>query len=99
MKLAVVQGPGNLFLKDIPRPTAGADDVVIRVAATGHAVNRADPRSGENVALFGAGPIGLGVVLALRWRGVDDVIVFDLSARCARRLFPTSRGTQTCMAA
>jgi (R,R)-butanediol dehydrogenase/meso-butanediol dehydrogenase/diacetyl reductase len=44
-----------------------------------HAVNRADPKPGESVAIFGAGPIGLGVIIALRWRGIEDIAVFDLS--------------------
>lgn len=44
-----------------------------------HAVNRADPRPDEGVTLFGAGPIGLGVVMACRWRGIDDVVVFEPS--------------------
>jgi 2-desacetyl-2-hydroxyethyl bacteriochlorophyllide A dehydrogenase len=44
-----------------------------------HAVNRADPKAGESVALFGVGPIGLGVIMALRWRGIEDIIAFDLS--------------------
>ena len=45
-----------------------------------HAVNRADPRPGETVTIFGVGPIGLGIVTALRLRGVEDIIAFDLSA-------------------
>jgi len=45
-----------------------------------HAVNRADPRPGESVALFGAGPIGLGIVMTLVGRGFEDIVVFDLSA-------------------
>jgi threonine dehydrogenase-like Zn-dependent dehydrogenase len=45
-----------------------------------HAVNRADPQPGESVAIFGVGPIGLGVIMALRWRGIEDIIAFDLSA-------------------
>lgn len=44
-----------------------------------HAVNRAEPRPGETVAVFGVGPIGLGIVLGLRQRGVEDIIAFDLS--------------------
>jgi (R,R)-butanediol dehydrogenase / meso-butanediol dehydrogenase / diacetyl reductase len=44
-----------------------------------HAVNRADPKPGETVTVFGVGPIGLGVVMALRLRGVEDIIAFDLS--------------------
>jgi (R,R)-butanediol dehydrogenase/meso-butanediol dehydrogenase/diacetyl reductase len=44
-----------------------------------HAVNRADPKPGESVAVFGVGPIGLGVIIALRWRGIEDIVAFDLS--------------------
>jgi (R,R)-butanediol dehydrogenase/meso-butanediol dehydrogenase/diacetyl reductase len=44
-----------------------------------HAVNRADPKPGESIAIFGAGPIGLGIIIALRWRGIEDIAVFDLS--------------------
>ncbi|HEX7853749.1 MAG TPA: alcohol dehydrogenase catalytic domain-containing protein [Sphingobium sp.] len=44
-----------------------------------HAVNRADPRPGESVTIFGVGPIGLGMVMALKLRGIEDIIVFDLS--------------------
>ena len=44
-----------------------------------HAVNRADPKPGESVAVFGVGPIGLGIVLGLRQRGIENIIAFDLS--------------------
>lgn len=44
-----------------------------------HAVNRAAPQPGESVAVFGLGPIGLGVVMSLRWLGIEDIIGFDLS--------------------
>jgi 2-desacetyl-2-hydroxyethyl bacteriochlorophyllide A dehydrogenase len=44
-----------------------------------HAVNRADPKPGESVTVFGVGPIGLGIVMSLRMRGVEDIAVFDLS--------------------
>jgi len=49
------------------------------IAVAAHAVNRADPKPGESVAIFGVGPIGLGVIMALRWRGIDDIVAFDLS--------------------
>jgi 2-desacetyl-2-hydroxyethyl bacteriochlorophyllide A dehydrogenase len=49
------------------------------LAVAQHAVNRAAAHAGETVALFGAGPIGLGIVVALRRRGVSDIVVFDLS--------------------
>lgn len=49
------------------------------ISVAAHAVNRADPKPDESVTLFGAGPIGLGVIMALRGRGIEDVIAFDLS--------------------
>lgn len=49
------------------------------ISVGAHAVNRADPKPGESVAIFGVGPIGLGVIMALRWRGIEDIIAFDLS--------------------
>jgi len=44
-----------------------------------HAVNRAAPQPGESAAIFGVGPIGLGIVIALRWLGCEDIIAFDPS--------------------
>ncbi len=49
------------------------------ISVGAHAVNRADPKPGESVTLFGAGPIGLGIIMALLSRGIDDIVVFDLS--------------------
>lgn len=49
------------------------------IAVGAHAVNRAAPEVGESVTLFGAGPIGLGIIMALKERGIDDIVVFDLS--------------------
>jgi threonine dehydrogenase-like Zn-dependent dehydrogenase len=46
-----------------------------------NAVARAEPRAGEKAVVFGAGPIGLAAVAALRDRGVEDVIAVDLSER------------------
>jgi (R,R)-butanediol dehydrogenase/meso-butanediol dehydrogenase/diacetyl reductase len=45
-----------------------------------HAINRGEIKPGEKVAIYGAGPIGLGTIVALRRRGVDDIVVFDLSS-------------------
>lgn len=44
-----------------------------------HTVNRAEPEPGHRVAVFGAGPIGLGVVIGLKRRGVDDIVAIDYS--------------------
>jgi (R,R)-butanediol dehydrogenase / meso-butanediol dehydrogenase / diacetyl reductase len=57
------------------------------LSVAAHAVNRADPRPGESVTVFGVGPIGLGIVAALRMRGIDEIVAFDLSPlRCARAI-------------
>ena len=44
-----------------------------------HAVNRAGVKTGSKVAVFGAGSIGLGIVLFLRQRGIEDIAVVDVS--------------------
>jgi 2-desacetyl-2-hydroxyethyl bacteriochlorophyllide A dehydrogenase len=55
------------------------------LAVSLHSVNRADPSLKEKVVLFGAGPIGLGIVLWLRRRGVAEIVVVDRYApRLAR---------------
>lgn len=50
-----------------------------------HGVNRAEVGPGSRVAVFGAGPIGLGVVLFLRAHGVEDIVVFDMSEQRLER--------------
>jgi (R,R)-butanediol dehydrogenase / meso-butanediol dehydrogenase / diacetyl reductase len=42
-----------------------------------HAVERAHLAAGDLAVVLGAGPIGIGVLLALRARGVDNVIVAE----------------------
>jgi len=49
------------------------------LAVSLHALNRVQAKPGEKVAIFGAGPIGLGCVVMLRQRGIKDIVVFDLS--------------------
>jgi (R,R)-butanediol dehydrogenase / meso-butanediol dehydrogenase / diacetyl reductase len=50
-----------------------------------HGVNRAEVKSGDKVAVFGCGPIGLSMVLWLIDRGVTDVVALDLSAERLER--------------
>lgn len=45
-----------------------------------HAVNRANPKPGQTAVVYGAGPIGLGIVFWLRRRGVAQIVSIDLSA-------------------
>lgn len=44
-----------------------------------HAVNRSGCAPGDRVVVFGAGPIGLGIVLFLKERGITDIAVVDMS--------------------
>jgi threonine dehydrogenase-like Zn-dependent dehydrogenase len=50
-----------------------------------HAVNTAAPLAAERVVVYGAGCIGLGVVLALRYKGVKNIAVIDFSDERLRR--------------
>ncbi len=45
-----------------------------------HAANRAGAQSGERAVIFGAGPVGLCVLAALRARGLEKILVVDPSA-------------------
>ena len=44
-----------------------------------HAVNRANPSPGDKIAVFGAGPIGLGILFHLLRRGASEVVAIDMS--------------------
>lgn len=48
------------------------------IAVAYHAVNRTEPKPGDKVVVFGAGPIGLGAVLGYRRRGVSHIVVVDI---------------------
>lgn len=50
------------------------------MAVAHHGANRTKPRPGDKVVVFGAGPIGLGAVLAYKSLGVSHVVVVDLLA-------------------
>jgi (R,R)-butanediol dehydrogenase / meso-butanediol dehydrogenase / diacetyl reductase len=59
------------------------------MAVAWHAVKLAQVNQGERILIVGAGPIGLGVWLALRAHGVRDVIISDPSENrraAARRM-------------
>jgi 2-desacetyl-2-hydroxyethyl bacteriochlorophyllide A dehydrogenase len=48
------------------------------MAVARHAVNRCRPKPTDKVVIFGAGPIGLGSVLAFKALGVSHIVVADL---------------------
>jgi L-iditol 2-dehydrogenase len=50
------------------------------MAVARHGANRCNPKPSDKVAVFGAGPIGLGATLAFKSIGVSHVVVVDLIA-------------------
>ena len=50
------------------------------MAVARHAVNQVAPRQGDQVLVLGAGPIGLGITIALKSIGVKHVVVADIVA-------------------
>ena len=50
-------------------------------AVSMQAVNQSEASSGDTVAVFGCGPIGLLAVAALADRGITDVVAIDVSRR------------------
>ncbi|MBO1901312.1 alcohol dehydrogenase catalytic domain-containing protein [Leucobacter weissii] len=66
--------------KDVPWDVVALNEPM---AVALHAVNRTDPKPGDRVVVFGAGPIGLGY----RRRGVAHIVVVDiLAARLGKAL-------------
>ncbi|MCQ1957640.1 alcohol dehydrogenase catalytic domain-containing protein [Arthrobacter sp. zg-Y826] len=63
--------------KDIPWEVAALNEPM---AVALHAVNRTNPKPGDKVVIFGAGPIGLGALLGYRRRGVSHIVVVDVIA-------------------
>ena len=52
-----------------------------------HGVNRCGPKPSDKVVVFGAGPVGLGALLAFKSLGVSHVVVVDLvPARLSKAL-------------
>lgn len=48
------------------------------MAVAYHAVNRTQPKEGDKVVIFGAGPIGLGALLGYRRRGASHIVLVDI---------------------
>lgn len=74
----VARDPGILFrLPDHLSDEEGA--LVEPLAVAMHAVNRSDLLADDKLVIFGAGPIGLGILLVARYHGVQNCVVVDLS--------------------
>ena len=48
------------------------------MAVARHAVNRTGPKPGDQVVIFGAGPIGLGATIGYKLSGAASVVVVDI---------------------
>jgi 2-desacetyl-2-hydroxyethyl bacteriochlorophyllide A dehydrogenase len=74
----VAANPGALLaIPDSMTFEQGA--LVEPIAVAIHAANRLGAKPGDRIALFGAGPIGLATLAVLRHRGIEDIVVFELS--------------------
>ncbi len=71
---------GNVLHHMPPGVSFETAALVEPLAVSMHAVNRSNAAPGERAVVFGVGPIGLGVVIWLRQRGLTDIVAVDLSA-------------------
>jgi threonine dehydrogenase-like Zn-dependent dehydrogenase len=62
--------PDNISFEDA--------SLVEPLAVAWHAVKRAPFKSGNNVLVLGAGPIGIGAVQVLKLKGANNIIVVEL---------------------
>jgi len=60
------------------------------LAVAWHAVNMSNFKKGDSVLILGGGPIGLAVILALKARGAEKIIVSEVAER--RRQFAKELG-------
>lgn len=58
-----------------------------------HAVRRSGAKSSDRVAVFGAGPIGLGIIFFLRREGIEDIVAVDVSSGRLERARRLGAGT------
>jgi (R,R)-butanediol dehydrogenase/meso-butanediol dehydrogenase/diacetyl reductase len=75
IKDAVVGRQIRVIPDEIPWEVAALNEPM---AVAYHAVNRTQPKPGDKVVIFGAGPIGLGALLGYRRRGAGHIVVVDI---------------------
>lgn len=76
-------GDSILALPDALSFETGA--LVEPLSVATHGVNQADVNPDSKVVVLGAGPIGLGVVAVLAYRGVKSIVAVDLSEQRLER--------------
>ncbi|MFG3025362.1 zinc-binding dehydrogenase [Streptomyces sp. NPDC048254] len=64
-----------VFPDELPFDVAALNEPM---AVARHCVNRSAAKPTDKVAIFGAGPIGLGAAIWLKLRGVEHVVVVDI---------------------
>ncbi|MER5436580.1 zinc-binding dehydrogenase [Streptomyces sp. NPDC002588] len=64
-----------VFPDELPFDVAALNEPM---AVARHCVNRSEAGPADKVVVFGAGPIGLGVTIWLKLRGVEHVVVADV---------------------
>ncbi|GLY05562.1 MULTISPECIES: zinc-binding dehydrogenase [Actinoplanes] len=69
--------------KHIPFEVAALNEPM---AVAGHAVNRTNPKPGDKVVVFGAGPVGLGAAIGYELRGAHVVVVDIVPNRLEKAL-------------
>ncbi len=68
------------LLLEVPNGLDAGHAALTEPMAVGlHAVNRPNIGSGDGAVVFGAGPVGLAVIAALRLRGVAPIVAADFS--------------------
>ncbi|KDP19961.1 theronine dehydrogenase [Oenococcus oeni] len=65
----------RIIPKNIPWEVAALNEPM---AVAQHAVNRSKAKADSKVAVFGAGPIGLGAIISLKALGVKNVVAIDI---------------------
>ena len=61
---------------DLPREFGA---LVEPLAVAQHGANRAQAQARDTAVIYGAGPIGLSLLQVLKYRGLQDIVVVDLS--------------------
>jgi 2-desacetyl-2-hydroxyethyl bacteriochlorophyllide A dehydrogenase len=72
---AVVGTSLAIVPKHVPFAVAALNEPM---AVARHAVNRTNPKPGDKVVIFGAGPIGLGAAISYKLAGAASVVVVDI---------------------
>jgi (R,R)-butanediol dehydrogenase / meso-butanediol dehydrogenase / diacetyl reductase len=71
--------PASMVHQLHPDLTMEQGALIEPMAVSYHAIERADANTKHSAVVFGGGPIGIGVVLGLRARGIENVTVVEPS--------------------